>query len=239
MFLGRKDEKRVRELEQRVAEVRAGKRKPAYAPLAQATAKALHRAFGRIARKAASHALQKRSNKVFAQIEPFVERGSTVLDLGCGDGKVGELVSINKGSEVVLMDVIDYNKTDLPFFRYGGRDTLFPDKEFDHVLLLMVLHHCDDPIKVMTEALRMANKSVIVIESVYFNGLHKQFNKFFDWFFNKVLNDPDINVPFNFLTPSGWTLLFDRLDGRVTHMEHLGIDLLIVPEWHTLYIVEK
>jgi hypothetical protein len=108
-----------------------------------------------------------------------------------------------------------------------------------HVLLLTVLHHSDDPIQVMSEALRLANQSVIIIESVYFNELHKQVNKFFDWFYNRVLNNPQINVPFNFLTPNAWPILFEQLGGKVTHMKHLGIDEPLVPEWHTLYVVNK
>jgi len=38
---------------------------------------------------------------------------------------------------------------------------------------------------------------------------------------------------------TAWVLLFERLGGKVAHMEHLGIDHPIVPEWHTLYVVEK
>jgi SAM-dependent methyltransferase len=239
MLLRKKDERGVRELEERIANARAGKRRTMPAPMTRAAAKVLHWAFGKAAGKAVSYALRNRSNKIFSQIEPFIEDGSTVLDLGCGNGKVGELISSRKSCHVALADVIDFNQTNLPFFKYGGRDLLFHDGEFEHVLLLTVLHHCDDPIKVMGEALRVADKSVIVIESVHFNRLHKELNRFLDWFVNHVLVNPDINLPFNFLTPTAWAALFERLGGKVVHMEHLGIDHPIVPEWHTLYVVEK
>jgi len=138
-----------------------------------------------------------------------------------------------------LTDVVNYNQTGLPFHLYDGKNLNFTDRSFDHVLLLTVLHHSDDPIQVIKEALRVADKSIIVIESVYFNQVHKQLNKLFDWFYNRVMNNPDVNVPFNFLTPTAWPVLFEDLGGRVTHIKHLGLDQPLVPEWHTLYVVRK
>ena len=233
------EEGMLKQFEARISQLGAGGRKAVDTPAVKTAAKLLRWTIGRTAGKAVSHALRNRASKVFSQVEPFIEEGSTVLDLGCGSGKVGELISLKKGCHVALADVIDWNETDLPFFKFNGKHMLFQDGEIDHVLLLTVLHHCDDPVQVMKEALRMADKSVIVIESVHFNRLHKELNKFLDWFFNRVLVNPDMNVPFNFLTPDAWVLLFGRLGGRVVYMEHLGIDHPIVPEWHTLYVVEK
>lgn len=235
----RAEERMLRRFEVRLSQLKEGKRKATDTPLAKNIAKGLYWTVGRTAGKAVSYALRNRSKKIFKQIEPFIEPGSTVLDLGCGSGKIGELISMKKGCHVALADVIDWNETNLPFFKFTGRNMLFADGEIDHVLLLTVLHHCDDPIQVMKEALRMANKSVIVIESVHFNRLHKELNKLIDWLLNHALINSEMNVPFNFLTPTAWVLLFERLGGKVVHMEHLGIDHLIVPEWHTLYVVEK
>lgn len=230
---------RLGRFESQIEALRQGKRKAVDAPLLMALAKALNYSVGAVAGKAVSYGLRNRSAHIFGYVQRFIEDGSTVLDLGCGDGKVGELLCASRGCKMTLMDIVDYNKTDLHFVKYNGRNIHFPDNCFDQVLLLTVLHHSDDPIRVMSEALRVANKSVIIIESVYFNELHKSLNKFFDWFYNRVLNNPRINVPFNFLTPDSWVGLFEKLGGKVTHMEHLGIDEPLVPEWHVLYVVKK
>jgi SAM-dependent methyltransferase len=229
----------LRRFKQRVETFSRGKRAFADRAPAQMAARLLNASLGTVAGRAVSYGLRNRSAKIFLQIEPFIERGSAVLDLGCGDGQVGALVAERKGAHVVLVDVKDYNTTPLAFVPYDGRELYCSDNNFDHVLLLTVLHHSDDPVQVMKEALRVADKSVIVIESVYFNAVHRQINKFFDWFYNRVLNNPEINVPFNFLTPTAWPILFEQLGGKVTHMKHLGIDEPIVPEWHTLYVVRK
>ena len=234
-----KDEREIRKMERRIARLGQGRRGLVDGPILTATARALNTSVGKYAGRLVSHGLRNRSNRIFGYIAPFIGTGDSVLDLGCGDGKVGELVAVNRKSDVVLMDVVDYNKTSLPLVLYGGTRIDCPDRSFDHVLLLTVLHHSDDPVAVMEEALRVAGKSVIIIESVYFNGPHKQLNKFFDWFYNRVLNNPEINVPFNFLTPTAWIKLFERMGGKVMHMEHLGIDEPTVPEWHTLYVVDK
>jgi SAM-dependent methyltransferase len=238
LFMDR-DEREIKKMERRIAELRNGRRGLVDGPLLSATARALNTTVGKYAGRLVSHGLRNRSERIFSYIQPFIGEGDSVLDLGCGDGKVGELVALRKKSDVVLMDVVDYNKTGLPLVLYDGRKVDCPDRSFDHVLLLTVLHHSDDPIAVMEEALRVADKSVIIIESVYFNGPHKQVNKFFDWFYNRVLNNPKINVPFNFLTPTAWIKLFEKLGGKVMQMEHLGIDEPTVPEWHTLYVVDK
>ncbi|MBU0532514.1 class I SAM-dependent methyltransferase [Candidatus Micrarchaeota archaeon] len=199
----------------------------------------MHRTVGKAVGRALVRALVHRSDKIYGQIEPFIGEGTNVLDLGCGDGKVGELVHINKNSNVILADIDNFLKVQLPFHRYDGRTLPFADNFFDHVLLLTVLHHSDDPERVFEEALRVTNKSVIVIESVYFNNLHRGVNKFLDWFYNRVLNSPEVTVPFNFLSPDAWVMLFEMYVGRVIHMEHLGLDQPLVPEWHTLYVIEK
>jgi len=230
---------RLRKFGLQIEVLRQGKMKSADAPPLVALAKALNYSVGNVAGRAVSFGLRNHSSHVFGYVKRFVEDGSIVLDLGCGDGKVGQLLCERKNCMVTLMDIMDYNKTSIPLVPYNGRDIHYPDNFFDHVLLLTVLHHSDDPVRVMGEALRVADQSVIIIESVYFNELHRQINKLFDWFYNRVLNNPRINVPFNFLTPEAWVALFEKLGGKVAHMEHLGIDEPLVPEWHTLYVVEK
>ena len=204
--------------------------------------KGLNRSLGKAAGLALERQLGNRSEKVFRQIEPYIEEGSKVLDLGCGDGRIGYMLHIDKGCEVQLMDVKNYNKTPLPLSIYNGTSVPGQDNSFDHVLLITVLHHAENPVYLARDALRLAAKSVIVIESVYLDGipLHKKANALMDWFSSRILNDPEVPVPFNFLTPTAWVAIFEKqMNGNVTVMEHLGIDQPLVPEYHTLYVVEK
>lgn len=223
----------------RIARVFKGKKGFVDKPAMEKTAVAFHKTIGRVAGLALERGLGKRSERIFRQIEPYIEERSRVLDLGCGDGKVGYILKLEKGSEVQLMDTKNHNKTPLVLEIYNGSSIPRPNDSFDHVLLITELHHSDNPILLMNEALRVAEKSVIVIESVYFEKipLHRKVNAVIDWFSSRVLNDPEVNVPFNFLTPEAWVAVFQNLGGKVTGMEHLGIDQPLVPEYHVLYEV--
>ncbi len=93
--------------------------------------------------------------------------GSRLLDLGCGEGYVGHVLS-RRGHEVTLADVVDFRdaKIPLPFVPYDGRRLPFHDDAFDAVVLYFVLHHAEDADRVLAEALRVGRR-VIVVESVH------------------------------------------------------------------------
>ncbi|GMQ81534.1 MAG: hypothetical protein BMS9Abin05_0966 [Rhodothermia bacterium] len=93
----------------------------------------------------------------------------TVLDLGAGEGYVGEEIRKQRGSAIELIDVIDINRVDLPFHVYDGQTLPLKDDSVDCTVLYYVLHHTRDPDRVLAEALRVSRYSVIVVESVYRN----------------------------------------------------------------------
>ena len=235
------EKKLLAEFEQkRIDRLFKGKKGFVDGPRMTAVAKGMNRTIGKFAGLALEKGLDKRSERIFSQIEPYIKERSTVLDVGCGDGKVGYILKLEKGCDVELMDTANYNRTPLPLKIYNGISIPHQNNSFHHVLLITELHHSDNPVNLMNEALRIAEKSVIVIESVYFEKIpmHKKMNSFVDWFSSRVLNDPEVNVPFNFLTPEAWVAVFQKLGGKVTGMEKLGFDQLLVPEYHILYEVE-
>jgi quercetin dioxygenase-like cupin family protein/2-polyprenyl-3-methyl-5-hydroxy-6-metoxy-1,4-benzoquinol methylase len=232
------EEGHVRKLYSQVERLRAGE--PAFVdrPAVKKAAVLLYKmleptGLGKVVGKG----LASRSQKIFDVVAPHIA-GDSVLDLGCGDGKVGEKIARRLGKGVTLCDVVDYNKTSLPLVVYDGSKLPFQEKQFDCTLISAVLHHSDDPLKVLDEAFRVTAKRMVVIESTYFNEAHRMANAFLDWAYNRILNDPEINVPWNFLRPAGWVHELEKRGGRIVHMEHLGLDVPIVPEWHVMYVVD-
>lgn len=115
--------------------------------------------------------LSGRANIIYSQIKPYLIKGS-VLDFGCGDGKVGVLCA-KDGHEVILTDVykhpfVDNTGLEFKLFEQGSR-TPMNSNEYDNTLVLTVFHHSDDPIKTLKESYRVTrpNGRVLVIESVY------------------------------------------------------------------------
>lgn len=97
-----------------------------------------------------------------------------VLDLGAGEGFVGEAITVMASESasgpttctVRLCDIQDINRTGLPHDTYDGQMLPYADDAFDAVVLYFVLHHCQYPERVLAEALRVAFKRVVVVESI-------------------------------------------------------------------------
>ena len=68
-------------------------------------------------------------------------------------------------------------------------------------------------------------------------------NIYLDYFFNRILmynKNPEkkVNVPCNFNTPNRWKSIFESVGFTQIEFKHLGIDLPIVPEYHTLHVLK-
>lgn len=157
--------------------------------------------------------LEGRAKVIFNQINQHLIPGS-ILDLGCGDGNVSELLA-KDGYRIVLSDIYknsNIDSTGLEFrqVRQSG-DIPAYDNEFDNSLALNVLHHCSNPLKTLSELYRITknNGRVLIIESVYaVDGTRLSFemkkelqvflhlnskqqrmiNIFFDHFYNRLIN---------------------------------------------------
>jgi len=210
--------------------------------------------------------LTSRAEIIFNQIKDFLE-GERVLDIGCGDGKVGELISKMLGLSVDLTDIYEHGHirdTRLEF-KLMPKDRLPYEKDScDTSLLITVLHHSEFAAKTFREAVRVTKPEgkIIVIESVFapkpegssdaieragpFLKLspeqHRKANMFFDHFYNRCIHyseDPKkkVTVPFNFKTPEGWKVFFEKEGTAQEKIIHLAIDQPTVPEYHTLHVL--
>ena len=121
---------------------------------------------------AARYFLEKRARQFAGRIFPYLTKSQTVLDIGSGTGDVTNALRI-AGKDVTPVDVADFHgpRTVKPVI-YNGTTLPFPNRSFDTVLLLMVMHHTADPSVLFVEAARVA-KEIVVIETSYTNFVHK------------------------------------------------------------------
>lgn len=198
-------------------------------------------------------ALYERALIVKRQIEPFLI-GDSLLDIGCGNGMITDLVR-SRFKRIQLLDVVDYlGERELPFKLYTEGQPLPIEETYDTVLLLTVLHHSRNPEQLLRLAWKATARRLIIIESVVgvthaVDGVRYDlidepiesqigFAAFVDWFYNRVLHD-DVPVPYNFTTPSRWMSLFAASNMSVLENLSLGQDIEIGPEYHTLFVLEK
>jgi SAM-dependent methyltransferase len=139
-----------------------------------------------------------------------VSENSLVLDLGCGNGDLAVAIKENlPGLSITGIDVMRRAvETTVPIKVYDGKTIPFANDSFDYVMLITVLHHTDDYVPVIQEALRVSRKGIILLDH--------QYNNFFEWLMLAIIDWPGnvpfgVYTPFNFKTRSEWIALFKQL----------------------------
>jgi ubiquinone/menaquinone biosynthesis C-methylase UbiE len=162
-----------------------------------------------------SGAYRLAANRMCKDCSFFIKKNSKILDLGCGSGIVGESFKKYFQSEVSGIDIIDQRMSKIPFTLYDGEDIPFADNSFDAVLINFVLHHCEDPVRILSEAKRVAKDKIVVYEDlpegIIFKIVCKLHGLTFATFFQK--NDEYGN----FKTSKEWKEIF----------KNLGLELLL------------
>ena len=111
--------------------------------------------------------LNVKAASIYAKIEKYIY-GKKILDIGTGVGGIAAFL-VKKGYEVKSVDVDDVSCfKEFPTKVYDGKNMPYEDNSFDTALIIHVLHHCEDRIQVLREALR-TSKRVIFIEDTYIN----------------------------------------------------------------------
>jgi 2-polyprenyl-3-methyl-5-hydroxy-6-metoxy-1,4-benzoquinol methylase len=179
------------------------------------------------------------AKKRFEKVKDYIV-GEKVLDLGAGNGLLAQEIKRQLDKDVILIDVLDYNYTDLPLILYNPENKVpLADQEVDTTILYTVLHHANDPKHLLEEATRITKKRLIIKEAYIEKEDFKMTNSFVDWFYNRVIGGEDINVPLNFLKVEGWKKLLKTQGFDVIDTNYVGIDEPLVPERHVFIIAEK
>ncbi|HMB93996.1 MAG TPA: methyltransferase domain-containing protein [Rhodothermales bacterium] len=161
---------------------------------------------------------QARARRKIRFVEPFIPRLKKpleVLDLGAGEGYVGQVLTDEKGARVTLADVVPMNQTRLPHVLYDGSTLPFADNAFDVTVLYFVLHHAEHQEEVLLEALRVSRSRVLIVESVYKTTRGLQLLTFLDKLANRIRSSGHMKGQeghLHFRTVEAWRSLFAKYD---------------------------
>ncbi len=104
----------------------------------------------------------------YSLISDMIEKGSKVLDLGCGDGYLLQLLKknnniIGNGIEISQEHVISCLEKGLSVIQGDIDDGLkqFSDKSYDYVVLNQTLQSVSEPEFVLEEMLRVGKKCIV------------------------------------------------------------------------------
>lgn len=139
------------------------------------------------------------------------EKVASVLDVGAGTMQISQMIA-RDGYEVSGCDVIDVNATDLELKLFDGTKLDYPDKSFDCVLLLFVLHHTSykNQKKLIEECARVSKKIIVVAEDIFDSEVERLVVRVLDYIGNR-LNSKEIPVPGTFRSVEGWREFFSRV----------------------------
>lgn len=178
------------------------------------------------------------AKKNIERITPFVSKGDRILDIGSGYGKQAHMLKEATGCDVTAIDVVDYNRFDVPFKEFDGVHVPFEDSSFDVSYLAFVLHHAEKPIDLLRDALRVTKRTVLIFEDTPRNafdwaldGFH---GKSFNWYYK--LSNPTV-----FRTQVQWEKIFSKLpikSQQTVRFKRFGREPYF-PISRSLFILEK
>ena len=166
--------------------------------------------------------IQNRTENLFHSFEAFLDPDERVLDIGAGGGWIGQMVREKKNAKVTLLDVADFNQTEELLLLYDGKTMPFSADSFDTSLLLLVLHHCEDPVNVLQEAKRVTSKKIIIFEDTFVSKFDKMVVCLADVIWGSVsfLVEPfGEHMPCNFKRVTEWKEVFKSLDLQIVYQK--------------------
>lgn len=176
-----------------------------------------------------------RANQIAPKILPFFSKKDHVLDLGSGTGVISKVIQQKTGCRVTLADV-QFNSicNQFPIIIYDGKKLPFANNHFSKTLIMAVLHHCSDPMKVLDEAVRVTSNDIIVMEDVFSGVLSRTLT-----FTGDCLVNWEIHSPFKNHTKEKWIEIFQKKNLKVKHVEEFRLMCIGFPFKLAIFVLSK
>ena len=149
---------------------------------------------------------RRRVRILAARLAKELGSSGSVLDLGCGDGSIARaIMDIKPGLTFRGIDVMLRPQTHIPVERFDGETIPARDNAFDWETNVDVLHHTDNPGRLLAEAARVARKGVVVKDHLREGFAAYTTLRVMDWVGNK---GHDVRLPYNYLSRVEWDEAF-------------------------------
>jgi SAM-dependent methyltransferase len=160
----------------------------------------------------------KRRNKVLTDhLSRLIPQGANVLDIGCGDGQLDHLIlQIRSDIEIKGIDIVQRKKSYIPVVLFDGEKVPYRDGSFDVALFVDVLHHTEDPLSLLKEAVRVTRKIIIVKDHTCNRFLAGLTLHIMDWIGNARYA---LSLPYNYWTKERWLEAFASLHVSVSEWD--------------------
>jgi SAM-dependent methyltransferase len=169
-----------------------------------------------------NYVASRRTCVLSRHISRLIPSNARVLDVGCGDGKLSHLV-LRERADIDLhgIEVLVRGDEPIPVEPFDGRSIPHADGSFDCVLFVDVLHHTDDPMLLLREAVRVARQCILIKDHTLEGLWAGPTLRFMDRVGNARYG---VALPFNYWPRRRWDEAFDELNLAVDFWEQdLGL----------------
>lgn len=179
-------------------------------------------------------------------ILPFVSQKDRVLDVGAGRGDITGVLNEKYKIDTTAIDVKQpmIPVSGVKIIVYDGQKIPFKNNSFDAAILRAVLHHCQNPEKLLLETKRVTKKNIFVFEDIYENAWEKYSTFLSDSLMN-FFDGPLTNTifhPHNNKTFDAWLKTFRKLGLKIRHSQkwYSSYSKLFPFRWHfAFFVLEK
>jgi len=145
---------------------------------------------------------ERRVDRLADALAARLPLNASVLDIGCGDGSIAYAILERRADlSITGVDVLVRAATRIPVIDYDGSNLPFLDASFDAVCLVDVVHHTDDPQRLLGEAARVSRDLILIKDHVAEGFLAEPTLRLMDWIGNARHG---VRLPYNYLTSADW-----------------------------------
>jgi SAM-dependent methyltransferase len=150
----------------------------------------------------------RRARVLARLLAPLLPDHGRILDVGCGDGTVSHgILRLCPGLHIEGLEVLPRGSPQIKVSGYDGTSIPFPDKSFDAVMFVDVLHHAGDPAQLLCEGTRVAAKCVVIKDHIADGFLATAILRFMDRVGNARHG---VALPYNYWRREQWRREFER-----------------------------
>jgi len=162
----------------------------------------------------------KRTRRVADSLGKLLERVTPIqslLDVGGGDGLVAKHLQQRLGIErVQMVDILPRPNSLFEVTLYDGLTLPFESNSFDVVVLSDVLHHAEEPNRLLQECLRVARAGVAIKDHFAMGAVSSQLL----WLMDIVGNhSAGVHVRGTYWQPHEWLQMVDEAGGRMVSLD--------------------